>query len=227
MNDAISRMPFLAGLTPAERARVLAEAEARRFRPSEALFAQGDPPSHLHALASGAVKMWRDTPSGARMIVRFMNPGDLLGCVAVFRQIPFPANATAETECRTLAWPSDRIGALLKEYPVLSANALTIVGERTAEMLQRVQELSTEPVERRIAGALLRLLDKAGPSAGAAAPIILRVSRRDLAELTGSTLHTVSRTISAWEDRGFVRGGRGRVAILDPERLKTIVRLRT
>lgn len=224
-DDAISRMP--ADLTPAERERVLADAEARDFRASEVLFEQGGPPAHLHALIGGKVKIWQDTPSGARMIVRFMHPGDLLGCVAVFRQIPFPANATAETACRTLVWPAVRIGALLKEYPALAANALAIVGARTAEMLQRVQELATEPVEIRIAWALLRLLSEAGPSADAALPVVLPVSRRDLAELTGSTLHTVSRTVSAWEDQELVRGGRGRVTVLDPERLKDIVRFRT
>lgn len=93
----MSWIPFLADLTPEERARVLADAETRQFGPGEILFEQGDPPIHLHALVEGTVKIWQDTPSGARMIVRFMHPGDLLGCVAVFRQIPLPANATAET----------------------------------------------------------------------------------------------------------------------------------
>jgi CRP-like cAMP-binding protein len=37
--------------------------------------------------------------------------------------------------------------------------------------------------------------------------------------MTGTTLHTVSRTLSAWEKDGLVASGRQRIVIRDPRRL--------
>ena len=48
------------------------------------------------------------------------------------------------------------------------------------------------------------------------------ITRQDLADMTGSTLHTVSRTLSAWEDRGLVRSARRRVVVVAPHRLRLI-----
>ena len=48
------------------------------------------------------------------------------------------------------------------------------------------------------------------------------LSRQDIAEMTATTLHTVSRIISAWEAAGVIEGGRQRIAIRDHARLQTI-----
>jgi CRP-like cAMP-binding protein len=45
------------------------------------------------------------------------------------------------------------------------------------------------------------------------------ISRQDVAEMTGATLHTVSRVLSAWENQGLVAGGRQKITICEPHRL--------
>jgi CRP-like cAMP-binding protein len=45
------------------------------------------------------------------------------------------------------------------------------------------------------------------------------ISRQDIAEMTGTTLHTVSRLLSAWEERGLVKSGRQQVTVPQPHRL--------
>jgi CRP-like cAMP-binding protein len=45
------------------------------------------------------------------------------------------------------------------------------------------------------------------------------ISRQDVAQMTGTTLHTVSRILSAWEGEGLVEGGRRRIVIRDPHKL--------
>ena len=41
----------------------------------------------------------------------------------------------------------------------------------------------------------------------------------DVAEMTGTTLHTVSRILSAWEQQGLVESGRQRIVLRDPHKL--------
>jgi CRP-like cAMP-binding protein len=79
--------------------------------------------------------------------------------------------------------------------------------------------MSTEQVERRIAHTLLRLAQQSGRKVEAGIQIDFPISRQDVAEMTGATLHTVSRVLSAWEDKGLVAGGRQKITLRDPHRL--------
>ncbi|MGB5871317.1 MAG: helix-turn-helix domain-containing protein, partial [Albidovulum sp.] len=41
----------------------------------------------------------------------------------------------------------------------------------------------------------------------------------NIAEMTGTTLHTVSRLLSAWEKRGIVQSTRRHIVVTDPHQL--------
>lgn len=45
------------------------------------------------------------------------------------------------------------------------------------------------------------------------------ITRQDVAEMTGTTLHTVSRILSASEEQGLWEGGRQKIVVCDPHRL--------
>jgi CRP-like cAMP-binding protein len=80
-------------------------------------------------------------------------------------------------------------------------------------------ELSTEQVQHRVAHALLRLANQAGTRTADGILIDLPLSRQDIAQMTGTTLHTVSRLLTSWEEKGLVKSGRQRVTVADPHRL--------
>jgi CRP-like cAMP-binding protein len=111
-------------------------------------------------------------------------------------------------------WPR-----LVAQHPALAVNTLQTVGQRLQEAHTRVIEMTTEEVERRIAHALLRLVKQAGRKVESGIEIDFPISRQDVAEMTGTTLHTVSRVLSAWEQQGLVESGRQRIIVRDPHRL--------
>ena len=94
-----------------------------------------------------------------------------------------------------------------------------MVGQRLQEAHTRVIEMTTEQVERRIAHTLLRLVKQAGRKVESGIEIDFPISRQDVAEMTGTTLHSVSRVLSAWEQLGLVESGRQRITVCDPHRL--------
>ena len=77
-------------------------------------------------------------------------------------------------------------------------------------------------VERRVAHAVVRLAGQAGRKEAAGIRIDFPISKQDLAEMTGTTLHTVSRILTAWEKAGLVEGGRQRLLVKEPHRLLLI-----
>ena len=73
-----------------------------------------------------------------------------------------------------------------------------------------------------VAHAVLRLIDQAGRKEGNGIRIDFPISRQDIAEMTGTTLHTVSRILSAWEAKGLVEGGRQKLLVRDAAGLATL-----
>jgi CRP-like cAMP-binding protein len=91
------------------------------------------------------------------------------------------------------------------------------------ELQVRYRELATERVERRLALTLLRLASQIGKRVQENDPTIeLPLTRQDLAEASGSTIFTVSRTLAEWERQGLLEASRGRVLIRNPHGLVKI-----
>jgi CRP-like cAMP-binding protein len=111
---------------------------------------------------------------------------------------------------------------LIERVPRLAANAMATIGGRLQDAHTRIRELATEAVERRVAHALLRLVRQAGRKTEDGVVIDFPLTRQDIAEMTGTTLHTVSRLLSAWETKGLVASQRRQVTVRDPHGLVLI-----
>ena len=118
-----------------------------------------------------------------------------------------------------LAWPSGAWPRLVAQFPALATNTLQTVGARLQETHTRVIEMSTQQVEQRIAYALLRLVKQSGRKVEHGVEIDFPISRQDIAQMTGTTLHTVSRMLSAWESQGLVESARQKIVVREPHKL--------
>lgn len=222
MIEIIQASPLFAGLDADALDLVARETVERRLPADEVAFEQGDDATHCIVVAVGRIRLTQTTVDGQQIVLRFMGPGDVLGCVAVFRGIPYPATATAVEPTRLLCWSAAATSDLMARLPALAGNALRIVGGRIDELQQRLREVATERVERRIARVLLRLARQAGRRGDDGVEIPFALSRQDIAEMCATTLFTVSRTLSAWEAKGLVTAGRRHVVIRDPHALVVI-----
>ncbi|HEX5007786.1 MAG TPA: Crp/Fnr family transcriptional regulator, partial [Hyphomonadaceae bacterium] len=156
---------------------------------------------------------------GKQIVVRYVSAGEVFGVAQAIGLKHYPATAVAAVDSVSLAWPSAAWPRLVAQHPSLATNTLQTVGSRLQEAHTRVIEMTTEEVERRVAHALLRLAKQAGRKVDAGVEIDFPISRQDVAEMTGTTLHTVSRILSAWEQQGLVESGRQRIILRDPHRL--------
>lgn len=203
---------------------VLATAQVRTVEPGEPVFSQGEPADEFFLLLNGHLKVSQINPAGEQVVVRHVLPGEVFGIARAIRRNDYPATAEAVTESMVLVWMATQWQDFVALNPVLAVNALEAVGERLHEAHVRIRELSTEEVERRVAHALERLVRRAGKRDGDAIVIDIPLTRQDIAEMTGTTLHTVSRLLSAWEGKGIVRSARRRIAVTDEARLSALAR---
>jgi len=184
-------------------------------------FFQGDPAAYAYILLSGRAKLLQTTPAGQQVNLRTIQPWQIFGALGAVRNpAKYPATAQALEESIALAIESAYLNQLIQTRPYLSFGLMHQMTEYIQEIQERYRELATEKVERRIARALLRLTSQMGVKENGG--IELPFTRQELAEMSGTTLYTVSRILAEWERQGLVGAGRERVILRDPHSLVKI-----
>lgn len=219
----LAGVPLFRGLdeealaTAAEDARIVRVAAGRTF------FREDEPARRFFVLRSGRVKFTQTSAEGHEVILRIIGEGEPFGGVAaIVEHAIYPVTARALEPSEAYAWDGARITALMHRFPSIAINAARMIADRLHELQRQHRELMTERVERRIARALLRLARYAGRRVEGGVEIDFPLSRQDLAQMTGTTLFTVSRTLSGWEHDGLIVTGRRRVIVRRPHQLVRI-----
>jgi len=159
---------------------------------------------------------------GEQVLARYVGVGEMFGCIALFGDRHYPGSAEGVLPSLALTWDGPVTAGLIERNPRIALNAMHTLADRVHELQARYQELATERVERRVAHAVLRLARDAGVQVAEGVRVSFPLSRQDLAEMTGTTLFSVSRTLSAWERAGLVDAGRQELVIRDAEGLLEI-----
>jgi CRP-like cAMP-binding protein len=200
---------------------IAAQGIERSVEEGEFFFFQGDPAAYLYVLVSGRAKLMQTNPAGQQVNLRTINEWQMFGALGAVREgATYPASAQALENSTALALKSEYLAELMQTRPYLSFDLMKLMTGYIQEMQERYRELATEKVERRIARALLRLASQMG--AKHEKGIELNFTRQDLAEMSGTTLYTVSRILSDWERQGLVEAGRERVMIRNPHGVVSI-----
>jgi len=195
---------------------------ARHFRPrylqrGEVVFLKGLPATELNLLATGRIKVVRETEDGQEIILRQIGPGDIFGGAGGWGERVYPASALAQEAAVMLQLPAAEFQGLLSSHVEFAVAVIRELGVRLREAEARIRDLQAESAERRLAHALLRLAQQEH-----GVPPTLTLTRQDLAELAGTTIGTASRMVSVWRRQGIIAAGRERITILHPAALRAI-----
>ena len=210
------------GLSLADVADILTDARLRKIPEGSIAFAQGAPASRVFLLLDGQMKIVQVTQEGQQIIAHFIVPGQLFGLAVAMGRSDYPGTAVSVIDSTVLAWSLAAWERVALRHPALVATALRMVGGHLQEAFARLREVASARVEQRIANTLLRLIRQSGRKMAEGVQIEFPITRREIAEIASTTLYTVSRTFSAWEQAGILTGGRRRIIVLDPHALVTI-----
>jgi CRP/FNR family transcriptional regulator, nitrogen oxide reductase regulator len=203
-------------LPPADLAALGAEARVRRFREGAPVFTQGTPALRFFLLVEGHLKIMQATPEGQEVIMHMVAPGQFFGLAAALGLDEYPGTALAVVDSAALVWPVSAWDRLAARHPDIVGAALRTVGGHFRDALARLGDVAGARVEQRIARTLLRLVRQFGHRTEAGVEVAFPITRREIAEIACTTLHTVSRVLSGWERAGLLAAGRRRrIVVLD------------
>ena len=226
-NEGMPQTPLLRsrifdGLTDAERERWLARATTTTVKRGQVLARQGEPAHHFYLLETGFLKLLQLTAEGTEVIVRFVAPGEPFGGVVALGNAAYPVTAVVVQPSTLRSWARDVVSELLVHTPQVRVNIMREMATHMTDMLTRVRELTTARVGQRLAHALLRLARQCGQPGSDGVLITQPLTRQELADLTGATLYTVSRTLAKWEADGLLESRQRRLLLKSLKGLEQI-----
>ncbi len=219
---ALQKSTLYRGLASEQLARVRQAARATTRADKQFVFLEDDPATHAYLVIEGRIKLTQVSLDGQQVMLGYLGAGREFGVIALLDNATYPVSAQTVGESHLLVWDRLTLNDLADEIPMIARNALRIMARQIQYFQKRIQELSTQRVERRVARTLLRLAQQVGRKVEQGVLIDLPLTRQDLAELSGTTLFTVSRIIKGWETQGLVISQRERITILFPHGLVKI-----
>jgi CRP-like cAMP-binding protein len=198
----VRQLPTFLNLTTAECREIVAATHEKEFARRQTIFVEGAPCRQVLLILSGCVKTTQLGPSGCEVILRLSGPGELVGALELYLGSNNLVTARTTQPTTALVWDTTAFEAVSDRFPTLRRNTARLLGLRLQELEERFREISTQKVAPRLSHQLLRLSSQLRQHSKGALEISL--SREELAQLTGTTLFTVSRLLSQWERLGIV-----------------------
>lgn len=208
---SLANLPFFSRLDAAALAEVAPRVREVTLEPGQVAVWEGEPCSAVYFVVRGLVRTRRMTLNGREHVLSYLGPGTCFNLVPALDGKPNPLTVDAVTpttlysvacaDCRSvLARNSEMAHALLEH----------LAGE-VRTLSDMVESLALHTVRARLARFLLDLVSgKAPPRAW---------TQEEVAAHIGTVREMVGRTMRDFTQEGLIRRERGRIVVLDPERL--------
>lgn len=219
--EKLAMVPFFRDLSEVQLQSINEKFTAAHYSRGETIYRQGESATMLRVVVAGNVKLVSHTFEGEGVLLDMLKPGDFFGDPTATGKEVYDETAQTQTTACILSVRLSDFQEIMNNYPTVAMAVLDITTNRLNESRQRIQHLSTLPVKERIAHILVTLANKFGEKDSRGLLIQLPLSRKDLADMAGTSTETASRIMSQFQEDELVTSGRQWVAISNkPELLR-------
>lgn len=183
----------------------------------QSVFSENDPAFYLYTIVQGSILVHKMLEDGRRQVTGFLFAGDFLGLADTD---VYAYNAEAITDSTLLRYQFSDLMALFKRYPELERKIFAVAQHEIAEAHEQMLLLGRKTPKEKVASFLLRYAERAALRGEDREDIFLPMKRNEIADYLGTTVETVSRTISQFRQDGLIHSdGYNRIRIVDREGL--------
>jgi len=226
--ELLRSVPLFADLEEGELERFSQVAVPRSFPAGTRVFHEGDSSDACYIVSEGSFRVTREHSDGRAITLATLGPGEIFGELAMLDGDTRSASAESITDGTLLALPANDVRSLLARNPEIALKLVAGLVRRLRAANMRLSRQSFQTVPSRVAGILAQLSregqeNKDGEGDGEMQEVTIRMNQTDLAQLAGTSRESVSRFLAELERAGVVRSGRGRVTVLQPNKLRNYI----
>ena len=196
--------------------------QSRRLKKGDYLFHAGETFVSLFAIRTGFFKTTVGTQDGRDQVTGFFMSGELMGMDGIGNNI-YINDAIALEDSEVCELPFARMEDLVKRVPSLQTHFMRLMSREIIRDQNVMMMLGNMRAEERLAAFLLNLSQRLQTRGFAANDFILRMSREEIGSYLGLKLETVSRTLSRFNQEGWISVEHKHIQILQASALKDLV----
>ena len=220
--ELLRSVPLFADLEEGELERFSQVAVPRSFPAATRVFHEGDSSDACYIVREGSFRVTREHSDGRAITLATLGPGEIFGELAMLDGDRRSASAESITDGTLLALPANDVRNLLSRNPEIALKLVAGLVRRLRAANMRLSRQSFQTVPSRVAGILAQL-SREDQDGDETAEVTIRMNQTDLAQLAGTSRESVSRFLAELERAGVVRSGRGRVTVLEPQKLRNYI----
>ena len=190
-------------LSKEELTKTSLEKSDKFYNKGDYIFVEGTRGHGLYCVYRGKIKIHKLGAEAKEQIVRFAKEGDVLGYRSLLSNEPYYATATA-LEDAVLCYVSKKsFLELLENNNKLSYSVIQMLTQNLKESEKKIINLKQKSVIQRICESLLILKEKFGMTEDNS--LNVKLSRREIGDLSGVTVETTIRTLSDLNKKGHIK----------------------
>ena len=190
----------------------LSNAKLITLKAGTLIFQELQPCDAFPFILSGNIRVYKQSVNGRELSLYSVTPGDACvvtaGCL--LGDEPYNASAIVKMDSMLVMMPADDFENLLRSR-VFRAFIFSLFSKRVLELMQLVEEVAFQKLDRRLASLLLRQ------------GRYIEMSHQELADELGTVREMITRLLKSFSDTGLIIVGRERIEILDEPALKGVV----
>jgi CRP-like cAMP-binding protein len=223
--SVIRQIPLFQSLRDPEIEALARIAVLRRVRARETLFFKGDLGSELYVVISGRLKAVSHAEDSRELVFAILDPGEVIGEVALFDHKPRSATVIALESSSLLVLHGRDLLPLLHSNEELMRQVFRVLGERLRRVSALAEDVTFLSFPARLAKRILGLARTYGTATAEGVHIDLRLTQRELGELVGVTRESVNKQLKLWTDEHMIQVQDGHITILGRRSLETLASL--
>lgn len=201
--DAFPQADFLSRLTPQEAADLASRSRQRSFARGDVIFSEGEPGDEVVLLTSGRVKVC-GRRSGREVIFSVLDAGSMLGELSAIDGSPRSATVIALEPTQIDAVSIDDFREFMLANPRVPMELLKLVVQRFRQSSSRQLEFGTMQTLTRLCGSIAQMSDRYGRTVEGRVEVVMPLSQRELAELTGMSREAMVKGLHQLRSLGWL-----------------------
>jgi CRP/FNR family transcriptional regulator len=189
----------------------------------EVIYSHDQPHSDLYLVLSGMVKVTRVSNQGSQLLVDLYGTDEFFGEAAFVDPLQAFERAIAHHHTTLMAWKASDIEDLIQKRPKLAIALLQAFGQRSLNLLQRLESLSADRIDKRLALSLIRFAERLGRPHDDGSIHMDPLTHDVLAQYVGTSRELITCHMAKFRKEGYLQYSR-RSIILYRDALRAWVR---
>ncbi|MCZ6636538.1 MAG: Crp/Fnr family transcriptional regulator [bacterium] len=203
-SELLKRVPLFEGLSEEELQAISGVAVLRVFPKDRVVIMAEEEGDSLFVIHSGQVKVSIVSEDGREVILSILSKGNFFGEMSLLDGFPRSANVTTMAETELLMVRRADFLHFIQNSPQTAIKLLAVLAQRLRKTDRKIEGLALSDVTGRITQTLLQLAEEQGVPTPDGILIKNRPTHQDLANMSGTTRETVSRTLKRLETQGYI-----------------------